>query len=95
MAHDFESLCKLLKLQRSSAVKRHLKRRGIRFSLDAKGRPWTTEAELDRALSPVGKKITFTKPPCKKKNYPSRRAFGQSTALGTTSSSTSGERYAG
>jgi hypothetical protein len=83
---SFEDLCRVLDLKRPSAVRRVLKARKIRFSEDSKGRPWTTEAEMDRALSASAMKAKFTRP--------SRPASGKSTARGTSSRATGAASYA-
>jgi hypothetical protein len=75
MALSFTDLCRLLDLKQPAAVRRHLKARKIPFSHDSKGRPWTTEAAMDRALTPAVK-THFTRPP----RY--RRASTRSTAHG-------------
>lgn len=73
----FTDLCRLLDLKRPSAVRRALKARKIRFSEDSRGRPWTTEAEIERAFSAKSMRVTFTRP-C-------RPASAKSTAPGTSS----------
>lgn len=76
MALSFQQLCQLLDAKQPSAVRRLLKARGIRWIPDRKGHPTTSEAEWDRAISAARRRITFTKPPCRKKTSPSRRAYG-------------------
>lgn len=87
MALSFPDLCRLLDLKRPSAVRRALDKRKIRFSEDSKGRPWTTEAEVDRSLNLTQRKVQWTRPP-------SRRASTRSTARGTSSTAAPGENYA-
>lgn len=94
MAITYEQLSTLLKLKQPAALKRLLKARGIRWSLDSKGRPWTTESELDRAISASRKTIKFSKPLCRKKNYRSQMASIGSMEPITSSSATNGGSYA-
>lgn len=94
MAVSYEELSKLLKLKQPAALKRLMKSRGIRWSLDSQGRPWTTESELDRAISAPRKTITFTKPICRKKTYRSLTASMRNMDRGTSSKTTNGGSYA-
>jgi hypothetical protein len=97
MALSFKQLCQLLDCKQAAKLKRVLKQRGIHWSLDGNGKPWTTEAQLDKAISPENRVLTFTRPPCPKKNSRrqprSRQACAKSTAPGTTSESTNGQSY--
>jgi len=96
MALNFKQLCELFDCKQAAALRRVLKARGIRWSRDRKGKPWTTEAELDRAISTERRTLTFTDPPCRKnkKNSRSPQACMKNTALGTSSSATTGENCA-
>ena len=94
-AYSFKDLCKLLNCKQVASLKRVMKQRGIKWSLDKDGKPWTTEARLDAAIVDDKRVLTFTKPPCQKKNSPSRRESVKSTAHGTGSNNTSGPSYAG
>src|SRR6185437_7924378 len=67
MALNFKHLCQLLDCRQVASLNRVMKARGIRWSHDRAGRPWTTEAELDRALSAPERKLAFPKP-CRPKN---------------------------
>jgi hypothetical protein len=86
MALSYEQLCAHFDVKQPAALRRLLKKRGIRWINDRNGRPTTTEAELDRALSAKTTTITFTKPPCRqKKNFRSRQVSGSGTEHGTSS----------
>jgi hypothetical protein len=85
MALSFQQLCAHFEVKQPAALRRLLKARGIRWINDRNGHPTTTEAELDRALSAKATTIKFTKPPCKKKNSPSRQVSESVTERGTLS----------
>jgi hypothetical protein len=85
MALSFQQLCEHFDVKQASALRRLLKARGIRWINDRNGKPTTTEAELDRALSAKTTTIRFTKPPCKKKGFPSRQGSASGTERGTSS----------
>ena len=91
-ALSYKQLCQLLDCKQAASVRRQLKKLGVRWSKDRNGKPWTTEAELNRALFPP-RTLTFTKPVCRKNL--SHPASGKSTARGTSSRSTNGPSYVG
>ena len=92
-ALSYKELCQLLDCKQAASLRRTLKKLGVRWSKDRNGKPWTTEAELNRALFPP-RTLTFSKPVCRK-NARSRSASGKSTARGTSSRNTNGPSYAG
>lgn len=60
---SFKDLCRVFDCRQAGALRRLLVSRKIRFSRDRRGRPWTTEAELDRAIAVPEKPMSFTFPP--------------------------------
>ncbi len=62
-ALSFKQLCLLLDCKQAIAVKRVMKKCGIRWSLDRNGKPWTTAAELERIFTVNNRVLSFTKPP--------------------------------
>lgn len=63
MALSYVELLRLFDTRQRTALVRLLKARGVRFMQDRRGRPITTEAEIDRALSPRSRPMGFTRPP--------------------------------
>ena len=51
-ALSFKQLCLLFDCKQAAALERLLKKRGIRWSTDRRGRPWTTAAQLERVFAP-------------------------------------------
>lgn len=94
-AYSYKDLCKLLNCKQVASLKRVMKQRGIKWSLDKDGKPWTTEARLDAAIVDEKRVLTFTNPPCPKNNSRSRKASARNTVPGTGCNSTSGASYAG
>lgn len=94
-AYGFKELCKLLNCKQVASLKRVMKQRGIKWSLDKDGKPWTTEARLDAAIVDEKRVLTFTKPPCPKNNSHSRKASARNMARGTSSDNTGGRNYVG
>lgn len=94
-AYSFKELCKLLNCKQVASLKRVMKQRGIKWSLDKDGKPWTTEARLDAAIVDDKRVLTFTKPPCHKNNSRSHKESAKNTAHGTGSNNTSGANYVG
>lgn len=93
---NFKKLCEVFDCRQSATLKRIMTARGVRWSLDRAGKPWTTEAELDRVIAAPQKVLTFTKPPCRNNKSKSRSpvACAKSTAPGITSPNTDGPSYA-
>ena len=56
-ALSFRHLCELFDTRQRATLERLLRARGIRWSRDRRGRPWTTAAELDRALYQEKRKL--------------------------------------
>lgn len=51
-ALSFRQLCLLFDCKQAKTLERLLKKRGIRWSTDRRGRPWTTAAQLERVFAP-------------------------------------------
>ena len=51
-ALSFKQLCLLFDCKQATTLERLLKKRGIRWSTDRRGRPWTTAAQLERVFAP-------------------------------------------
>lgn len=90
MPLSYHDLCRVLETKQPKRLRELLKERGIRWIPDRLGRPTTSDAEYDRAISAARRKVTFTRPPKwnNKKNGHSQRACASVTDHGISSAAT-------